>query len=349
MTRHCAARIHTLPLRQHRTYPRTPPSITPACAIAHPPSPSSQPLCHPPLVPHLAQADAGNKELTLGRPTARELTARELAAAVAPGNKDLILGRPTARQLAAAVAPTGRGFARAMLSHYVEGLEQAERLGGTCDYDPFSAPDPCRKVKQVAWLDDIARFAKQAGWTEDTERALFRGWCWRGFTAAGCRHRHIRRLCNLGPSRPRGVAYMPHDREANLAVLDGHGRPPNDAELAPLEVLHRRWWDDRDRIVLLHMMLPLDEEYAEPDGSYAWEMHACILAVALWSEGRSGTYCYRGATPYWMQPTYAGVMGWADFASEEAPGWRMLSSLPSCPNPHMRFPMSRELLRRVSG
>ena len=142
---------------------------------------------------------------------------------------------------------------------------------------------------------------------------------------------------------------MPHDREANLAVLDGHGRPPNDAELAPLEVLHRRWWDDRDRIVLLHMMLPLDEEYAEPDGSYAWEMHACILAVALWSEGRSGTYCYRGATPYWMQPTYAGVMGWADFASEEAPGWRMLSSLPSCPNPHMRFPMSRELLRRVSG
>ena len=43
------------------------------------------------------------------------------------------------------------------------------------------------------------------------------------------------------------------------------------------------------------------------------------------------------------------VMGWADFASEEAPGWRMLSSLPSCPNPHMRFPMSRELFRRVSG
>ena len=33
------------------------------------------------------------------------------------------------------------------------------------------------------------------------------------------------------------------------------------------------------------------------------------------------------------------------FEDEAAPGWRMLSSLPSCPNPHMRFPMSSKLAR----
>ena len=36
------------------------------------------------------------------------------------------------------------------------------------------------------------------------------------------------------------------------------------------------------------------------------------------------------------------------FEHEAAPGWRMLSSLPSCPNPHMRFPMSSSLREIVS-
>ena len=36
------------------------------------------------------------------------------------------------------------------------------------------------------------------------------------------------------------------------------------------------------------------------------------------------------------------------FEDEAAPGWRMLSSLPSCPNPHMRFPMSSSLREIVS-
>ena len=104
-------------------------------------------------------------------------------------------------------------------------------------------------------------------------------------------------------------------------------------------------WDDRDRIVLLHEFILS----AAPDGSYEWEMGICGRAACLWSEGREGEDNVHadGAWVTVPEKCREGRMLWTDFAMDEAPGWRMLSSLPSCPNSHMRFPMSRELLARV--
>ena len=130
---------------------------------------------------------------------------------------------------------------------------------------------------------------------------------------------------------------------SQLARLEGHGQEPSQEELASLAWPHCEWWQDRDRIVLLHEYLLYDV----PDGSYDWERKVCSQAASLWSDGRAGTHSVRG---FRDPPTLVLVshrMGWPEFADEPAPGWRMLSSLPSCPNRHMRFPMSRELLERV--
>ena len=116
--------------------------------------------------------------------------------------------------------------------------------------------------------------------------------------------------------------------------LEGHGQEPSQEELDKLAWPHSEWWQDRDRIVLLYeylLCLP-------PDGSYNWESGVTSRAVRLWSDGREGG-CDIGGGYY--------RMAWQDFVDDEAPGWRMLSSLPSCPNHHMRFPMSRALLDRV--
>ena len=108
---------------------------------------------------------------------------------------------------------------------------------------------------------------------------------------------------------------------------------------------HCDWWQDRDRIVLLHEYILHDP----PDGSFDWERGVCARVGRLWSDGRAGT-CDKvmdGDDPY--SPRFENRMGWRDFACEEAPGWRMLSSLPSCPNPHMRFPTSRGMLWRIQN
>ena len=94
-------------------------------------------------------------------------------------------------------------------------------------------------------------------------------------------------------------------------------------------------WDDRDRIVLLHEYIVLAPQ--QPDGSHYWEERIVLRAADLYAEGRES---WRGR-PFRMD--------WRDFENDEAPGWRMLTSLPSCPNPHMRFPMSRAMLQRVQN
>ena len=97
-------------------------------------------------------------------------------------------------------------------------------------------------------------------------------------------------------------------------------------------------WSDRDRIVLLHEYIVS----TQPDGSYEWESRILDRAGDLWSEGREGSDLL-------CSERRVGRMSWVDFAHDEAPGWRMLSSLPSCPNPHMRFFMSRAMLERVQN
>ena len=104
---------------------------------------------------------------------------------------------------------------------------------------------------------------------------------------------------------------------------------------------HNEWWQDRDRIVLLHEYI----SYYAPDGTFAWEVDTCSFAILLWSDGREGSSELHpnGVGKTSDDDIVYDRMGWSDFANEPAPGWRMLTSLPSCPNPHMRFPMSRDL------
>ena len=76
-----------------------------------------------------------------------------------------------------------------------------------------------------------------------------------------------------------------------------------------------------------------------------------MRAVCLWTDGRPGSSEVHpngvGSTD--AEDVIPDRMDWTEFADDAAPGWRMLSSLPSCPNPHMRFPMSRDLLDAVRG
>ena len=132
--------------------------------------------------------------------------------------------------------------------------------------------------------------------------------------------------------------------------LEGHGQQPTDAELEHLSWPHNMWWSDRDRIVLLHEFI----SHWQPDGSFEWESLVTHHAADLWSAGRPGsTTLHRHGCngqpkiDEQAKDVAEGRMCWDEFQDLAAPGWRMLSSLPSCPNPHMRFPMSRDLLDAV--
>ena len=105
-----------------------------------------------------------------------------------------------------------------------------------------------------------------------------------------------------------------------LSVLDGHGSEPTPQELEPLVGVHKDWWEDRDRIVLLDRMMLSDYP---PDGSLHWECDICHYAQDLWGEDY--------VVPKSGSP-------WRFFRFVRAPGWRMLTSLSTCPNHHMRFP-----------
>ena len=86
-------------------------------------------------------------------------------------NTHALPSQPTARQLAAAVMsnvrlpgpPNSRGF-----DPHVR------------DHEAFSREDPARQAKQMAWVEDVARFAEQAGVL--TAPLLYYGGSW-------CAHR----------------------------------------------------------------------------------------------------------------------------------------------------------------
>ena len=137
--------------------------------------------------------------------------------------------------------------------------------------------------------------------------------------------------------------YLECHREAQFLRLRGHEQQPSEEEFASLPWPHCNWWQDRDRIVLMTEYL----DFAPPDGSFEWERCVCHHAMSLWSDGRAGSSHIERQPDAETCMVAHNRMGWSDFCHDEAPGWRMLSSLPSCPNPHMRFPMSRDLYRRV--
>ncbi|EOD40900.1 hypothetical protein EMIHUDRAFT_454126 [Emiliania huxleyi CCMP1516] len=220
--------------------------------------------------------------------------------------------RPTRRQLAAAVAG---GW-----SKYKDSL-------------PFWSPNPTRRAQQEAWFEEVAMLAEQAG-------------------VDGMLYPWLGEWCDDDAS-DYDEEYLPCHREDVLFDLDSNGRRPTAAELAPLAWPHSCWWHDRDRIVLLYMHM-LDNP---PDGSFLWEARVCEQVHALWAEAEAmreegmRMAFVDGALPGGEDiPGAAFVVGRAVtaprrlmthqcFEDEAAPGWRMLSSLPSCPNPHMRFPI----------
>ena len=81
--------------------------------------------------------------------------------------------------------------------------------------------------------------------------------------------------------------------------------------------------------MLLHEYILSDQ----PDGSYEWEMRISSRVALLWSEGREGTCEIHadGVDETASEDVRVGRMHWSDFANVEAPGWRMLSSLPVMP------------------
>ena len=92
------------------------------------------------------------------------------------------------------------------------------------------------------------------------------------------------------------------------------------------------WAHDKDSIVLLYeYMLEFP-----PDGIFEWEWAVCRVVMILWDPM---TGSGQGLTDGWFV--------WEGCKDEEAPGWRMLTSLPSCPNHHMRFPTSPRMLEHI--
>ena len=129
--------------------------------------------------------------------------------------------------------------------------------------------------------------------------------------------------------------YLQSHRDHMLAALDGHGSEPTTEELEPLVGIPRDWWEDRDRIVLLDRMMLGDP----PDGSLWWESHMCDLAMDLWGEDfEVPLHSAAEVEPFDEVPSRCGRRCWRLFWSIRAPGWRMLTSLSTCPNHYMRFP-----------
>ena len=71
-----------------------------------------------------------------------------------------------------------------------------------------------------------------------------------------------------------------------------------------------------------------------PDGSYTWELNLLNRVVRLWST--------RADEQGEVVDSERDCV--TEFGDDPAPGWRLLSSLPSCPNHHWRFPMYPSLL-----
>ena len=114
-----------------------------------------------------------------------------------------------------------------------------------------------------------------------------------------------------------------HDRPVHLRRLEGHGQPPTPDELVGLPWPQREWWNDRDRIVLLHEFV----QAWPPMGHHNWEFWVMSRAMCLWNAFRNSGTCARL---------------WEDIP---APGYRMLTSFPCCPR-YLRPLMSPALLER---
>jgi len=92
--------------------------------------------------------------------------------------------------------------------------------------------------------------------------------------------------------------------------------------------------------VLLHEFVQDAEN--QPDGSYIWELLLLVRVCQLWSTrvDEHGSVVSESREELW------------EFGKDPAPGWRMLSSLPSCSNHHWHMPMHpvlrEEQQRRVA-
>ena len=186
--------------------------------------------------------------------------------------------------------------------------------------------------------------------------------------AAGLPSLETRRRCGDDPNDEDAdpYDYLPNYRLEQMDRLEGHGHKPTDEELACLKWPHTKWWNDRDRIVLLYEhILDLEDQ---PDGSFEWERAVADQALSLWSDLKTIPEEHLPTGPLPIDPETGEVSlsvwstlfeeqkakqrelarkVWPELADNIAPGWRMLTSLPSCPNAHLRFPMSPAMLRRV--
>jgi len=136
-----------------------------------------------------------------------------------------------------------------------------------------------------------------------------------------------------------------HHRPAHLRRLEGHGQPPTPDELVELPWPQREWWNDRDRIVLLH-------EYVgswPPMGHTYWELHLHYRAMTLWNvwdhsqaQRTFDITLRKDKVEAIPQGVDAGTKLWKDVP---APGYRMLTSFPCCPR-SLRPLMSPALLAR---
>ena len=226
------------------------------------------------------------------------------------------LAEPTSRQLAASVGSAHPNI-------YVQ-------------HDAFQAKNPRRLAKQQAWCKDVARQAERCGYNED------HSYC------------DIHRLgewweCDELDRK----VYLPEDRKIQFERLDEHAQPPSDEELDGLKFPQRLWWSDRDRIVLLHEFLLAEP----PDGSYRWEEDVLAHSWHLWADYLTDGKSYsdeldlqsesddEGEMPEIdlghckVVSSKGGLLAWpSGFKYLPAPGWRLLSSMTSCPNPYLRYP-----------
>jgi len=121
-----------------------------------------------------------------------------------------------------------------------------------------------------------------------------------------------------------GCEYSDSDRTVHFARLEKHGEPPSSEEVAVLPRCMQEWWQDRDRIVLLHEYL----EVWPPMGHRLWEDTVFERACVLWqvAKERDSLHCMQG-----------------DWQRVPAPGYRLLASFPCCPR-SLRIPIDKSML-----
>ena len=113
--------------------------------------------------------------------------------------------------------------------------------------------------------------------------------------------------------------YDRESRESQLRHLEGYGTPPSLEELKALPWPLCNWWEDRDRIVLLHEFI----EAWPPMGHRVWEQHVLERAVILWQLDFMIDSEEEDAEPDLLEKSL--------WDGQLAPGYRLLTSFPCCP------------------